>query len=675
MFVLLSLAGIDWPARLSESKGMSQQPDSFLEFQSNIEVRRQVAREEASGMEKRRRLRAVFSALMRPAGCGTPETNLPDFWTATAWTERFLASAIALRAEGIDSDSPLLNAPDSITSAHRAAIAAWRLALNGNRDALQRSMEQVKADRQSDCEFQFALLDVNNWLSGCTESGDCFYFSVPRPALTTRQTLLTEVRYQREYLQREMRHRPDARRWGRDTDGAIAFLRGEVEGLLPELRPLWNAMHAVGINEVPPFPVDSEETAKEEPYRTLRILEEIEALCMQPQATRTQHVGPANDFHRQLAADRKALNCRLTGQAAVELREQKRTRITELFSALRNFVVTASADTATLRTYAEHLGEILANLRDGLQADGYNWLQRFVPATDVERIVMGLLSESDASGSFDQVVRIIAADGKLLAELLTFVRGLHERFWRDHRDEFGPTPGEQRKAIEQWEAEQDPVTGESDLGAPTPASGNTTAEKCRQYLLQWWGIQSHLPKILNPDLFRRVEDVLKSESDATDEATFLALFEETQRGPERGLSNFEAEQPDKLTTCMTWQEAAQRMERLRTQGEAFTSQHKLANDLGCSSGTINKAIKATVSLQAWAKVQTAAPRAQSINNVVTDRTAQRSEVDPQDDAAIREFIELADPKTKAWFLALPIESQIIVVNDPDKHRQILGRKP
>jgi hypothetical protein len=35
------------------------------------------------------------------------------------------------------------------------------------------------------------------------------------------------------------------------------------------------------------------------------------------------------------------------------------------------------------------------------------------------------------------------------------------------------------------------------------------------------------------------------------------------------------------------------------------------------------------------KRQTAAPKAQTLNVVVTDRTAQRTELNPEDDAAIR----------------------------------------
>src|SRR5262249_22706866 len=61
---------------------------------------------------------------------------------------------------------------------------------------------------------------------------------------------------------------------------------------------------------------------------------------------------------------------------------------------------------------------------------------------------------------------------------------------------------------------------------------------------------------------------------------------------------------------MTWQEAAKRLECLRSQGEPFTSQHKLAGVFGCSSGTINKAIRSSPQLEKWAKPPEAAPRAQ-----------------------------------------------------------------
>jgi hypothetical protein len=140
---------------------------------------------------------------------------------------------------------------------------------------------------------------------------------------------------------------------------------------------------------------------------------------------------------------------------------------------------------------------------------------------------------------------------------------------------------------------------------------------------------------------------------------------------------------------MSWQEAAERMERLRQQGEQFTSQPKLAKQFGCSSGTINKAIHNTPALRTWAMVD-AIPKAQSINAVVTDTKPQERELGPEDEAAIREFIETADSETRAWFLALPPADQIAYLNDPDAnpiaedgttkgkgrlHKRILGRKP
>jgi hypothetical protein len=127
----------------------------------------------------------------------------------------------------------------------------------------------------------------------------------------------------------------------------------------------------------------------------------------------------------------------------------------------------------------------------------------------------------------------------------------------------------------------------------------------------------------------------------------------------------------------TWQEAAERMERLRKQGEAFTSQQKLAADFGCSSGTINKAIKNTPSLRAWAKRPDADPKAQSLTDVVTDRTAQGRELDPADEFAIREYLEREDltPDERAFFNSLSREDQLDFLDDPDKHRKVFGRKP
>ena len=141
-------------------------------------------------------------------------------------------------------------------------------------------------------------------------------------------------------------------------------------------------------------------------------------------------------------------------------------------------------------------------------------------------------------------------------------------------------------------------------------------------------------------------------------------------------------EPTPAKPGMSVQEAAARMERLRSQGEPYTSQHKLAKALGCSSKTVNEAIHKTPSLQGWAKQQgKATPRAQSINPVVTDNKAQSREPDPADDAAIREYLERdLTPEERAFFNGLSREDQLAVLDDPDAHGldeqvRILGRKP
>jgi hypothetical protein len=174
----------------------------------------------------------------------------------------------------------------------------------------------------------------------------------------------------------------------------------------------------------------------------------------------------------------------------------------------------------------------------------------------------------------------------------------------------------------------------------------------------------------------------------TDNTAFIVLCDRAMKLTENEhLSDLKAilsavqadQQIESPPTGMAWQDAAGRMEQLRSQGEPFTSQQELARRFGCSPATIYKAIHQTESLEIWAKRPTAAPRAQSINPIVTDRTPQRSEPDPEDDAAIREFIERADPEEKAWFLAQSHQDQVShlnyladhpeLLNDPDKYRR------
>jgi hypothetical protein len=154
---------------------------------------------------------------------------------------------------------------------------------------------------------------------------------------------------------------------------------------------------------------------------------------------------------------------------------------------------------------------------------------------------------------------------------------------------------------------------------------------------------------------------------------------EVRSGQQAGTgAKDKGESTEPESSGMTWPQVAERLVRLMKQGEPWTSQRKMAEQIGCSLWAINKAIKETPDLHKWTNArsaQEADPRAQSITEVVTDRTSQSRELDPTDDLAIREFMEKADPETRAWFQALSTENQLAYLNDPDKHDKILGRKP
>ena len=51
---------------------------------------------------------------------------------------------------------------------------------------------------------------------------------------------------------------------------------------------------------------------------------------------------------------------------------------------------------------------------------------------------------------------------------------------------------------------------------------------------------------------------------------------------------------------------------------------------------------------------------------MTDRTAQRRELQPEDEAAVREFIENAEPEVKAWLTLVDQPMQLEVLDDPDR---------
>jgi len=157
--------------------------------------------------------------------------------------------------------------------------------------------------------------------------------------------------------------------------------------------------------------------------------------------------------------------------------------------------------------------------------------------------------------------------------------------------------------------------------------------------------------------------------------SILALYEENGE-KQVAEAESEAEQSAKPNAAgMTVPEAADKLERLRSQGQPWTSYRNLVTQFGCSSATIHKAIHSSPKLTAWAKRPGAVPRAQSINPVVTDSTPQSREPDPTEEAAIREYIENANPDAKAWFINLTVEKQLEFLEDPDKHQRLLGRKP
>ena len=185
--------------------------------------------------------------------------------------------------------------------------------------------------------------------------------------------------------------------------------------------------------------------------------------------------------------------------------------------------------------------------------------------------------------------------------------------------------------------------------------------------------------------------------------------------PSAPASNNKSAEP---TKNITWQEVAKNLNRLREQGEPWTSHGDMAQRFDCSQATVHKAVKNTPELQPWAKQPDAPPRAQSLNPVVTDNTEQDCELDPSEEIIIREFVEHADPDEKAfiheisdaprdyqlwyirqpheaqkihrkawtkligsdatnkvWFNALKLEDKLEYLDDPNRYPTILGRKP
>src|SRR5262249_55268321 len=59
------------------------------------------------------------------------------------------------------------------------------------------------------------------------------------------------------------------------TDEVLAFWHGQADAMLPDLKPLWDAMYRIGGSPIPQFP-ENPSAEGAEPYRTLRALQTVE---------------------------------------------------------------------------------------------------------------------------------------------------------------------------------------------------------------------------------------------------------------------------------------------------------------------------------------------------------------------------------------------------------------
>jgi hypothetical protein len=175
------------------------------------------------------------------------------------------------------------------------------------------------------------------------------------------------------------------------------------------------------------------------------------------------------------------------------------------------------------------------------------------------------------------------------------------------------------------------------------------------------------------------------------EAVFMRLAVELEVAADLNLTaqEFNAE--------ADWRDVQDRLLRLRKAGEAFTSQRDLAERLKCSLATINKAVNDSASLKGWmVRHGKRSPKAQSLNDVVTDSTANQREPDPaagglgidEVDQIMGLLIEQAPPKERANLNELNAEgrremARLYMEQQAEKHIEdkarkgirILGRKP
>ena len=171
---------------------------SFIE-NANQQVRN--AQESERRRARGERLRAALYLVSWPPGYDyqRPETNPSGYWTAAAWTDRFLNTANVLRAEGITTIPPEFRTAGF--PAHQCVFELWQLALDNNRLELESRFGEMIALPNAYHDLTLAILDTSSWLAGSTEPGDCFCHS-PEPEMRTPDELLQVVRRLRADIQR-----------------------------------------------------------------------------------------------------------------------------------------------------------------------------------------------------------------------------------------------------------------------------------------------------------------------------------------------------------------------------------------------------------------------------------------------------------------------------------------
>jgi len=119
----------------------------------------------------------------------------------------------------------------------------------------------------------------------------------------------------------------------------------------------------------------------------------------------------------------------------------------------------------------------------------------------------------------------------------------------------------------------------------------------------------------------------------------------------------ESEQ-SKAPAGMTWTEARDRLERKRNQGEPYTSQRRLAQQIGTTLSTVNKAFRHSPKLAAWkgeAERGCAAKKATAVSPVVLYTQAQSTEPDPAEQADRDAKLEQLMDEQKADYEPSPLE--------------------